>query len=163
MTESKNNPAHGTEAYQDNRLDSVLLAIMANRMDAICREMTNTVLFSARSAVIGIARDFSCAIITSDDEVLAVGEALPIHVFGMHLQTASMAQYHPDFEGLDTGEIICCLMRADGFKVDQHAVTLEVGANGHSGVRPGRGGKALRGLRGIDAVRVWKTTVCRLG
>ena len=78
-------------------LDPVLLAIMANRMDAICREMTNTVLFSARSAVIGIARDFSCAIITAEDEVLAVAEAMPIHVFGMHLQTASMKKYHPNF------------------------------------------------------------------
>ncbi|HJN59448.1 MAG TPA: hydantoinase B/oxoprolinase family protein, partial [Alphaproteobacteria bacterium] len=78
-------------------MDAVLLAIMANRMDAICREMTNTVLFSARSAVIGIARDFSCAIITAGDEVLAVAEAMPIHVFGMHLQTASMKKHHPDF------------------------------------------------------------------
>ncbi len=78
-------------------LDPVLLAIMANRMDAICREMTNTVLFSARSSVIGIARDFSCAIITAADEVLAVAEAMPIHVFGMHLQTASMAKHHPGY------------------------------------------------------------------
>ena len=85
------------ETQEAEGLDPVLLAIMANRMDAICREMTNTVLFSARSAVIGIARDFSCAIITSADEVLALAEAMPIHVFGMHLQTASMKKYHPDF------------------------------------------------------------------
>ncbi len=85
------------DSRQAEGLDPVLLAIMANRMDAICREMTNTVLFSARSAVIGIARDFSCAIITAADEVLAVAEAMPIHVFGMHLQTASMTHYHPDF------------------------------------------------------------------
>ena len=100
MATSKNKHVPGTgagQADQDKTFDSVLLAIMANRMDAICREMTNTVLFSARSAVIGIARDFSCAIITSADEVLAVAEAMPIHVFGMHLQTASMAKYHPDF------------------------------------------------------------------
>jgi N-methylhydantoinase B len=97
MAKSKNKHAPHTGADQDDSFDSVLLAIMANRMDAICREMTNTVLFSARSAVIGIARDFSCAIITSADEVLAVAEAMPIHVFGMHLQTASMAKYHPDF------------------------------------------------------------------
>ncbi|SVB88862.1 uncharacterized protein METZ01_LOCUS241716, partial [marine metagenome] len=100
MATSKNKHAPRTgagQADQDKTFDSVLLAIMANRMDAICREMTNTVLFSARSAVIGIARDFSCAIITSADEVLAVAEAMPIHVFGMHLQTASMAKYHPDF------------------------------------------------------------------
>jgi N-methylhydantoinase B len=70
---------------------------MSNRMDAICREMTNTVLHSARSAVIGIARDFSCAIITADDEVFAMAEGMPIHVFGMNIQTASMRELHPDF------------------------------------------------------------------
>ena len=91
-------PSHSdVKAQEAEGLDPVLLAIMANRMDAICREMTNTVLFSARSAVIGIARDFSCAIITAADEVLAVAEAMPIHVFGMHLQTASMAKHHPDY------------------------------------------------------------------
>ena len=96
MNDSAPNSPSGTRQAEAG-LDPVLLAIMANRMDAICREMTNTVLFSARSAVIGIARDFSCAIITAADEVLAVAEAMPIHVFGMHLQTASMATLHPDY------------------------------------------------------------------
>ena len=68
-------------AASEERLSALNLAVMANRMDAICREMTNTVLHSARSAVIGIARDFSCAIITSYHEVLATAEAMPIHVF----------------------------------------------------------------------------------
>ena len=81
----------------EERLSTLNLAVMANRMDAICREMTNTVLHSARSAVIGIARDFSCAIITSDHEVLATAEAMPIHVFGMHIQTTIMSERHPDF------------------------------------------------------------------
>ncbi|MBT6831103.1 MAG: hypothetical protein HOA58_16420, partial [Rhodospirillaceae bacterium] len=57
MNDSAPNSPSGTRQAEAG-LDPVLLAIMANRMDAICREMTNTVLFSARSAVIGIARDF---------------------------------------------------------------------------------------------------------
>ena len=81
----------------EERLSALNLAVMANRMDAICREMTNTVLHSARSAVIGIARDFSCAIITSDHEVLATAEAMPIHVFGMNIQTTIMSERHPDY------------------------------------------------------------------
>ena len=84
-------------AASEERLSALNLAVMANRMDAICREMTNTVLHSARSAVIGIARDFSCAIITSDHEVLATAEAMPIHVFGMNIQTSIMSERHPDF------------------------------------------------------------------
>ena len=47
-----------------SEINPVDLAIMANRMEAICREMTNTMLLTARSSVIGMARDFSCAIIT---------------------------------------------------------------------------------------------------
>ena len=52
-------------AARGDSVGALRLAVMANRMDAICREMTNTVLHSARSAVIGIARDFSCAIVTA--------------------------------------------------------------------------------------------------
>ncbi len=62
------------EALRENRIDPVLLPVMANRMDAVCREMTNTMLLAARSSVIGMARDFSCAVITSDNQVLAVAE-----------------------------------------------------------------------------------------
>ena len=79
-------------------LTSVQLSIMSNRMDAVCREMTNTIMLSARSSVIGMARDFSCSIITEDDEVLAAAEGFPIHVWGSNLQTASMRRNHPDFK-----------------------------------------------------------------
>ena len=70
---------------------------MANRMDAVCREMTNTMLLAARSSVIGMARDFSCAVITSDNQVLAVAEGFPIHVWGTNIQTKSMQDLHPDY------------------------------------------------------------------
>ena len=87
--------AQSTEAGS-GRFSPVLLAIMANRMDAVCREMTNTMLLAARSSVIGMARDFSCAVITAEDEVLAVAEGFPIHVWGMNLQTRSMRDLHPE-------------------------------------------------------------------
>lgn len=87
----------GRPAARGDSVGALRLAVMANRMDAICREMTNTVLHSARSAVIGIARDFSCAIVTADHEVLATAEAMPIHVFGMNIQTGIMRERHPDF------------------------------------------------------------------
>ena len=44
------------EALPENRINPVLLPVMANRMDAVCREMTNTMLLAARSSVIGMAR-----------------------------------------------------------------------------------------------------------
>jgi N-methylhydantoinase B len=82
----------------DQRLDPVLLAVLANRLDGICREMTNTLLRSGRSAVLSMARDFSCAIITADNEILSSAEGLPCHVIGMEFQTEAMQELHPDME-----------------------------------------------------------------
>lgn len=78
----------------DTRLDPVLLSVMANRLDGIVREMTNTLLRAARSAVISSARDFSCCLVTGDDQLLAPAEGLPVHIFGCHIQTANMRRYH---------------------------------------------------------------------
>lgn len=78
------------------KFDAVQTAVIANRVDGIVREMTNTLLRSARSAVINSARDFSCAITTSDNRLLACAEGLPVHIFGAQLQTASMTRHHPD-------------------------------------------------------------------
>jgi N-methylhydantoinase B len=77
-------------------LDPVLTAVLANRLDGIIREMSNTLLRSARSAVINSARDFSCSIVTSDSELLASAEGLPVHIFGSNLQAASMCELHED-------------------------------------------------------------------
>ena len=79
-------------------LPPVQLSVMSNRLDSICREMTNTMLLTARSSVLGVARDFSVSIVTSDDEVLAAAEGIPLHVWGSNLQTACMRRNHPDFK-----------------------------------------------------------------
>ncbi|RYE40466.1 MAG: hydantoinase B/oxoprolinase family protein [Hyphomicrobiales bacterium] len=78
--------------------DPTLVAILANRFEAIGREMTNTLLRAARSAVIGVARDFSCSIVTGDDRLLASSAGLPVHIFGSHLQSKSMRDLHPDLQ-----------------------------------------------------------------
>jgi N-methylhydantoinase B len=78
-------------------LDPILTTIMSNRLEGIVREMTNTLLRSARSAVISSARDFSCCIVTAENEILAAAEGLPVHIFGMNVQTAAIAKYHPDY------------------------------------------------------------------
>ncbi|MBT3808330.1 MAG: hydantoinase B/oxoprolinase family protein, partial [Rhodospirillaceae bacterium] len=78
----------------ETTLDPILISVMANRLDGIVREMTNTLLRSARSAVISSARDFSCCLVTGNDELLAPAEGLPVHIFGCHIQTANMREYH---------------------------------------------------------------------
>jgi len=87
--------AHHREGPEKLR-DPVLAAVLANRLDAIVREMTNTLLRSARSALINTGRDFSCAITTADNQLLAVAEGLPVHTFGSHLQTRAMTELHAD-------------------------------------------------------------------
>lgn len=79
----------------ENQFDGMRTAIIANKVDGIVREMTNTLLRSARSAVINSARDFSCAILTAEDELLAAAQAIPVHVFGAQLQAQALREAHP--------------------------------------------------------------------
>jgi len=77
-------------------IDPILLAVLANRLDGICREMTNTLLRSGRSAVLNMARDFSCALVTAENELLASAEGLPVHVIGMEFLAEAMTDLHSD-------------------------------------------------------------------
>jgi N-methylhydantoinase B len=79
-----------------SELEPSLLAVIANRFDTICREMTNTLLRAGRSAVLNVARDFSCSLVTGDNQLLAAAEGLPVHVLGSQLLTESMSELHPD-------------------------------------------------------------------
>tara|TARA_Y100001970_G_scaffold267935_1_gene358617 strand:- start:80914 stop:82722 length:1809 start_codon:yes stop_codon:yes gene_type:complete len=96
--------------------DPYMTAIIANRVDGIIREMTNTLLRSARSAVINSARDFSCAICTSDNQLLASAEGLPIHIFGSHLQTKAMYDFHSG--NINEGD---CYLHNDPYSGNTHA------------------------------------------
>lgn len=77
-------------------LSPLLLSVLANRFDAVVREMSNTLLRTARSAVINSARDFSCGITTAMNQMFCSAEGLPVHTFGLHLQTRSMTELHDD-------------------------------------------------------------------
>jgi len=77
-------------------IDPILMAVLANRLNAIVREMSNTLLKTARSAVLAVVRDFSCSIVTGDNRLLCPGEGLPVHIFGSSLQSQSMCDLHKD-------------------------------------------------------------------
>lgn len=77
-------------------IDPVLMAVLANRLDSIVREMEHTLLRTGRSGVLNMARDFSCAVTTGDNELLSSAEGLPCHIFGAHLMTSAMTELHPD-------------------------------------------------------------------
>lgn len=96
MLEFDDRAAESEAAAAEADMSPMLTAVLANRLDAIVREMSNTLLRAARSAVINMGRDFSCAICTADNQLLSTAEGLPVHIFGMHLQTAAMCDLHPD-------------------------------------------------------------------
>jgi len=86
----------GGATQQIEQMDPTLLAVLAHRFEAIVREMTNTLFRTGRSSILNMARDFSCSIITADDQLFAAAEGLQVHVLGAGLQTASMRELHPD-------------------------------------------------------------------
>lgn len=76
--------------------NGVRLALLNNRLEGIARKMANTLLRTGRSGVLNIARDFSCCIVTRDNQLLASADSLPIHVLsGPDLMAAAMQEFHP--------------------------------------------------------------------
>lgn len=77
-------------------IDAIRLAVLGNRFDSIAREITDTLLRSGRSAVITVARDFTCSIMTAAGDLIAAPEALPTHVIGSLLETRGLHLYYDD-------------------------------------------------------------------
>src|SRR6185312_5180167 len=85
--------SHDREAQ---RIDPVDLAMLSNRFTAIVRSMSNTLIRTGRSAILNTGHDFSCCVITGDDELLAMADSVPVHVLsGADLMAKSMRTFHP--------------------------------------------------------------------
>ena len=77
-------------------LDGVRMAVLTNRLEGVVRAMMNTLFRTGRSCVLNTGRDFSCCVITHDNELLAAAESLPIHVLsGPDTMAAVMQELHP--------------------------------------------------------------------
>jgi N-methylhydantoinase B len=86
-------------AVSEKKPDGVRLALLNNRLQGVARKMANTLLRTGRSGVLNIARDFSCAIVTRDHDLLAAAESLPIHVLsGPDLMSRAMKEFHPNMK-----------------------------------------------------------------
>ena len=77
-------------------IDPFLLSILSNRLLAVIREMTNTVVKTSRSAVIKNSRDFSCGLLTYDHRLLGAEESLPIHVAALEYTTQPIEKFFDD-------------------------------------------------------------------
>ena len=72
------------------------LALLNSRLESVVLAMRNTLLRTSRSAIMNMARDFACGIITADNEILTVCEGLPcMTLSGPDLQSRYMKECHP--------------------------------------------------------------------
>jgi N-methylhydantoinase B len=77
-------------------LDPVDLAVLTARLEGIVRKMIDTLVRTARSAVLNTAKDCSCCIVTADHQLLVTAESLPVHVMsGPDIMARWLATYHP--------------------------------------------------------------------
>ena len=60
----------GDADAETRRIDAFMMSVLKSRFEAIVREMTLVVMRASRSAVIKNARDFSCAILTYEHELV---------------------------------------------------------------------------------------------
>lgn len=86
----------GKPDISGSRIEPYLMAVLARRFEAINREMTNTLLRTARSAVLNIARDFSCAITDGNARLVSVAEGLPVHTGTSHMIVEPVLELHGD-------------------------------------------------------------------
>ncbi len=78
------------------RIEPFLMVVLSRRFDAISRQMTNTLLRSARSIVVNTARDFSCSIADAGGRLICLAEGLPIHVASSGLVARTMIDLFDD-------------------------------------------------------------------
>jgi N-methylhydantoinase B len=84
-------------ASEKPKVDGVRLAVLSNRLDGVVRSMMHTLLRTGRSGVINTARDFSCCILSGEDELLSAAEAAPLHVLvGPDLIVKRLREVHPE-------------------------------------------------------------------
>ena len=80
----------------ESNMDAIRIAVLTARINGIARKMSNTLFRTGRSGILTIAHDFSCAVLTSEHELLAAAESLPIHVLrGPEIMTRCMTDNHP--------------------------------------------------------------------
>lgn len=73
------------DASTGSETDSYLMTILSKKFEAVSRDITHSLLKSARSGVINVARDFSSAITLQDGRQFIIEEGLPVHLGNISL------------------------------------------------------------------------------
>lgn len=86
----------------ERKIEPYLMAVLSSRINAITIEMINTVLRTARSQVLSVARDFSTALLDQNGNVIAAPLGIPVHCANMGLMAEHLFN-HPD--GIKEGDV----------------------------------------------------------
>jgi N-methylhydantoinase B len=71
---------------------------MSSRLNATVHSMMNTIFRSGRSGVLNSAHDFSCCVVSANDELVMGAESLPVHMMrGPDLISRAIKNAHPVF------------------------------------------------------------------
>jgi N-methylhydantoinase B len=85
-------------------LDPVTFAVLGGALFSVCQEMDITLRNTSLSPIINIGKDFSCAIFTSDAQLVAQACNCPGHVGSMHYAVLSCISAF-GFENLAEGDV----------------------------------------------------------
>jgi len=85
-----------TEPSYDYELEPQLMTVLSKKFEMVTRDMTQTLLKSARSGVINSARDFSSAITLYDGRQFMIDEGIPIHLGNVHLTPEYTLEHFDD-------------------------------------------------------------------
>ncbi len=77
------------------KLDPIIFVTLANKMDAIVREVMQTCIQSSRSAVIQ-SRDLSASICDSQGRLVSIAQGLPVHVLTSNMAVDPLTQLFDD-------------------------------------------------------------------
>ena len=103
-------------AVGTGKLDPVLLATLANRLDSIARESMQACVQSARSSVLQ-ARDLSASISDSRVRLVSIAQGLPIHVLTSNMSIAPIPELFDDIAPgdcfLNNSPFLGCAHHAD--------------------------------------------------
>lgn len=109
------NPAAG--------VDPILLGVLLHRLYSIAEQMSLAVERSAWSSVLGLCRDFSCAIYDAVPRQVCMFDAIPIHTTSLHIVLREIASAFAD--DIEDGDVFAC---NDPYRGNTHIGDLVIAA-----------------------------------
>lgn len=124
MRDSKGrSPAEANPDHPPDAVDPILLGVLLHRLYAIAEQMSVAIERSAWSSVLGLCRDFSCAVYDAVPRQVCMFDAIPIHTTSLHLVLREIAATFAD--EIEDGDIFAC---NDPYRGNTHIGDLVIAA-----------------------------------